>query len=59
MRRMCEFCEKFDFATATTEISGNFDHINLALCNTRFPKEKQFNFCPVCGRDMRKEDEGK
>ena len=56
---MCEFCEKFDFATATTEINDNFAHINLAICNTRFPKEKQFNFCPVCGMDMRKEDEGK
>lgn len=56
---MCEFCERFDFATATTEISGNFAHIKLAICNTRFSKEKQFNFCPVCGRDMREENEGK
>ena len=56
---MCEFCKKFDFATATTGINGNFAHIYLATCNTRFPKAKQFNFCPVCGRDMRKEDEGK
>ena len=59
MKRMCEFCKKFDFATATTGINGNFAHIYLATCNTRFPKAKQFNFCPVCGRDLRKEDEGK
>ena len=59
MKRMCEFCKKFDFATATTGINGNFAHIYLALCNTKFDKEEQFNFCPVCGKDLRKEDEGK
>lgn len=55
----CEFCSKFDFATARTEINGNFANINLAICNTKFPKEKQFNFCPVCGSGLRKEYEGK
>ena len=56
---MCEFCKKFDFSTATTGINGNFAHIYLALCNTKFDKEEQFNFCPVCGKYLRKEDEGK
>ena len=55
---MCEFCKKFDFATATTEISGKFAHIYLATGNTRFPKAKQFNFCPVCGRDLRNNNQG-
>lgn len=55
---MCEFCKKFDFSTAKPEVKGDFAHIILAICNTRFPKEQQFNYCPVCGRDMRKEDEG-
>ena len=54
---MCEFCEKFDFSTAKPEISGNFAHIVMALCNTRFPKEQQFNYCPVCGESLKvKED---
>ena len=56
---MCEFCEKFDFAMAKTEVTKYGANILLALCNTKFAKEEQFNFCPVCGRDMRKEDEGK
>lgn len=59
MKVMCEFCEKFDFSMATTEVTKYGANIVLALCNTRFSKEEQFNFCPVCGRDMRKEDEGK
>lgn len=50
---MCEFCSKFDFATATTSVEGEYAHIYLALCNTSFPKEQQFNFCPVCGKDLR------
>ena len=56
---MCEFCEKFDFSTAKVEVTEYGANILLALCLTRFDKEEQFNFCPVCGRDMRKEDEGK
>lgn len=56
---MCEFCEKFDFATAKTETSVRFAHIYLATGNTRFPKAKQFIFCPMCGMELRKEDEGK
>lgn len=56
---MCGFCEKFDFATAKAEVTKYGVNILLALCNTKFDKEEQFNFCPVCGRDMRREDEGK
>ena len=59
MKRMCEFCENFDFAMAKVEVTKYGANILLALCNTRFDKEEQFNFCPVCGRDMRKEDERK
>ena len=54
---MCEFCKKFDFATATTEVAKYGANILLALCNTKFAKKEQFNFCKVCGRDLRKEDE--
>lgn len=59
MKYDCEFCERFDFSTAKIEVDKYSVKILLALCNTRFDKEEQFNFCPVCGRNMRKEDEGK
>lgn len=52
----CNFCEKFDFATAKTEVNKQFAHIRLALCNTRFPEEEQFNFCPVCGRNLKEKE---
>lgn len=50
MRKGCTFCKKFDFSTATTEVTKYGANILLALCTTKFPKEKQFNFCPVCGK---------
>ena len=53
---MCEFCKKFDFSAAKVEVTKYGANILLALCNTKFDKEEQFNFCPVCGRDLRKED---
>lgn len=49
----CEFCEKYDFSRARVKIDKNKVVIESALCNTTFPKEEQFNFCPVCGRDLR------
>ena len=51
---MCDFCNTFDFSTAKIEISNNgqFAHIILAICNTRFDKSEQFKFCPVCGKDL-------
>ena len=55
---MCEFCEKFDFSRAKVEVTKYSANILLTLCNTKFDKEEQFNFCPVCGRDLRKEDAG-
>ena len=57
MKGMCEFCKNFDFATAMTEVTTCGASILLALCNTKFEKTRQFNFCPVCGRDLRKVDE--
>ena len=56
MGKGCMFCKKFDFSTATTEITKHGARILLALCNTRFPKEKQFNFCPVCGKRLKQEE---
>ena len=51
----CKFCKTYDFAIARTRVDEDGAVIETALCNTKFPKEEQFNFCPVCGRDLRKE----
>lgn len=45
----CEFCKKFDFATAKIEVDKYSAKILLALCNTKFNKEEQFKYCPKCG----------
>ena len=37
--KKCEFCEKFDFATARTEVTKYGANILLTLCNTKFDKE--------------------
>lgn len=49
----CEFCEKYDFSRARVSVSEYAAYIELALCHTRFPKEQQFNFCPICGRRLK------
>ena len=49
----CEFCSKFDFSSATVEVTKYTAHIHLALCNTKFSKEEQFNFCPICGKSLK------
>lgn len=51
----CEFCEKFDFSTAKIEVDKYSARILLALCNTKFDKEGQFDFCPKCGRKLNKD----
>ena len=58
MKRMCEFCEKFDFSRVKVEITKYGANIISALGSTKFDKKEQFNFCPICGRNMRKENEG-
>lgn len=49
---MCEFCEKFDFSGAKVEVDNHGARILLALCNTKFSEEEQFQYCPVCGRKL-------
>ena len=46
---MCEFCKRFDFSTAKTEIDKYGARLITGICNTKFPEADQFNFCPVCG----------
>ena len=48
----CEFCQKFDFAGARAEVNKYGAHISLAICNTKFPDEERFKFCPMCGRKL-------
>lgn len=48
----CDFCKKFDFAGARAEVNKYGAHISLAICNTKFPNDERFNFCPMCGRRL-------
>lgn len=48
----CNFCSKYDFSNASAKVTEDGATIELAICNTRFQKEKQFNYCPVCGRNL-------
>ena len=48
----CGFCQKFDFAGARAEVNKYGAHISLAICNTKFPDEERFKFCPMCGRRL-------
>jgi hypothetical protein len=57
-RKGCEFCNKFDFSGASASIvDEKYPHIFLSLGSGGFPKEKQFNYCPMCGRKLQ-ESEG-
>ena len=46
---MCEFCERFDFGSASYEIDRYGTRIVMAGGSYRFPPERQFEFCPRCG----------
>ena len=54
----CIFCRNFDFGCVRTdvEISQHYIHANIVHSggSSRFPKSEQFNFCPVCGEELRK-----
>lgn len=52
---MCEFCKRFDFSTAKTEVDKHGARLLTGICNTRFSEKEQFNFCPVCGRVLVKD----
>lgn len=49
---MCEFCKNYNFARAKAEVIENDANIYLSLCNSKFPKEQQFKYCPVCGANL-------
>ena len=46
----CAFCRVFDFSSARTQVDKYGARVSLALSTTRFDREEQFNYCPVCGR---------
>lgn len=47
---MCEFCERFDFGSASYEIDRYGVRIVLAGGSYRFPEHQMFNYCSVCGK---------
>ena len=49
---VCQFCSQFDFNKARVAIDKHGVKIELAICNTEFPKEEQFKYCPLCGRKI-------
>jgi NADH pyrophosphatase NudC (nudix superfamily) len=52
----CDFCKRFDFSSAKIEVDKYNARILLALCDTKFDKTEQFNFCPKCGHKLPKEN---
>lgn len=50
----CGFCGKFNFGDAKAEVYRHGANIVIASALARFPVEEQFNFCPVCGRCVKK-----
>ena len=46
----CPFCSQFDFGCAWAEVDKFGARITQAGGSYRFPREQQFNFCPVCGK---------
>ena len=50
---MCEFCKRFDVSTSRAVTDKFSARIENAICNTKFSKEQQFNFCPVCGEKVK------
>lgn len=56
---MCDFCDNFDFGRAACVIE-KFENIKQASIifsggSSRFDKNKQFKFCPECGKKLNDE----
>ena len=52
-RPPCEFCSRFDFGSYSPEVDKYGARIATAGGAYRFPIDKQFTFCPVCGRPVK------
>lgn len=53
---MCDFCEKFDFGSASYEVDKYGARIILACGSYHFPEHQQFLFCPKCGASRLKKN---
>lgn len=53
---MCDFCEKFDFGTASYVVDRYGASIVMAGGSYRFPEHQQFLFCPKCGASRLKKN---
>ena len=53
---MCDFCEKFDFGSASYEVDKYGARVIMAGGSYRFPEYRQFLFCPKCGSSRLKEN---
>lgn len=51
---MCEFCENFDFGQVGIDDILGTEKVCLANGSYKFPIDKQFAFCPKCGRPLTK-----
>ncbi len=51
---MCEFCENFDFSEVGIEDILGTEKVCLANGSYKFPINKQFAFCPKCGKPLNK-----
>ena len=51
----CEFCKQFDFGSASPKIDKFGAEIIMASGSYRFPINEQFNFCPICGKFIKKQ----
>ena len=49
-KRMCDFCERFDFGSASYEVDKYGARVTAAGGSYRFPEAEQFSFCPKCGK---------
>lgn len=48
----CDFCSKADFGDYSVKIAKSYATISCALGNYKYPEDKQFRYCPKCGRPL-------
>lgn len=53
----CDFCNGFDFSSASTEVTKYGAHIKIAGGAYRYPPHEWFNYCQVCGKSVRRPPE--
>jgi hypothetical protein len=55
----CEFCQNFEFARVSAVLERMGERVLASVVHaggsSRFPAERQFKFCPCCGRAVRED----